>query len=113
MLHDFRIRKRLKGIFNKTSDQFKSHKEFNDYEEEVETLIQNLLRRQDLDQTNGKIEQYKKLNAAIINDRNKRKDEETKNIQTRISEEQESQNRNNIQYKVKITIVRSFVIYIF
>ena len=71
----------------------------------METLIQNLLRRQDLDQTNEKIEQYKKLNAAIINDRNKRKDEETKNTQMRILEEQESQNRNNIQYKVKITMM--------
>ncbi|KAJ8872810.1 hypothetical protein PR048_026426 [Dryococelus australis] len=60
------IRKRVLRDFNKKEDDFRTLREFNDYLEEVETIIFNLVHSIDVVATNKKIEQYKKDNREII-----------------------------------------------
>lgn len=60
------IRKRILRDFNKKEEDFNSLKEYNNYLEEVETIIYNLCNDIDIVNTNKKIEQYKKDNKEQI-----------------------------------------------
>ncbi|XP_044744866.1 CDK-activating kinase assembly factor MAT1 [Coccinella septempunctata] len=60
------IRKRILRDFNRKEEDFKSLREYNDYLEEVETIIYNLCNNIDVIETNKKIEQYKKDNKDVI-----------------------------------------------
>ncbi|XP_028398722.1 CDK-activating kinase assembly factor MAT1-like isoform X2 [Dendronephthya gigantea] len=64
------IRKRIVKIYNKREDDF-SHepdplRSYNDYLEELETIVWNLANNVELEETNRKIEQYKKENEILI-----------------------------------------------
>lgn len=52
--------------FNKKEEDFATLREYNDYLEEIETIIFNLVNNIDVVGTNKKIEQYKKDNKEII-----------------------------------------------
>lgn len=60
------IRKRILRDFNKKEEDFATLREYNDYLEEVETIIYNLANNIDVIETNKKIEQYKKDNKDQI-----------------------------------------------
>ncbi|XP_031828157.1 CDK-activating kinase assembly factor [Nomia melanderi] len=60
------IRKRVLRDFNKKEEDFGSLREYNDYLEEVETIIYNLANNIDVLETHKKIEQYKKDNKDQI-----------------------------------------------
>lgn len=60
------IRKKVLRDYNKKEDDFETLREFNDYLEEVETIIFNLTNNIDVFATNKKIEQFKKENKEII-----------------------------------------------
>lgn len=60
------IRKRILRDFCKKEEDFSSLKDYNNYLEEVETLIYNLSNDIDVVNTNKKIEQYKKDNKEQI-----------------------------------------------
>lgn len=60
------IRKRVLRDFNKKEEDFPTLREYNDYLEEIETIIYNLCNNIDIVETNKKIEQYKKENRDII-----------------------------------------------
>lgn len=60
------IRKRVLRDYNKKEEDFTTLREYNDYLEEVETIIYNLVNNIDIVNTNKKIEQYKKDNKDII-----------------------------------------------
>ncbi|XP_050315748.1 CDK-activating kinase assembly factor MAT1 [Anthonomus grandis grandis] len=60
------IRRRVLRDFNKKEEDFASLREYNDYLEEVETIIYNLTNNIDIINTNKKIEQYKKDNRELI-----------------------------------------------
>lgn len=60
------IRKRVLRDFNKKEDDFNSLSEYNDYLEEVESIIYNLANNIDIVNTNKKIEQYKRDNREQI-----------------------------------------------
>ncbi|XP_064621551.1 CDK-activating kinase assembly factor MAT1-like [Lineus longissimus] len=60
------IRKKILRDFNKKEDDFGTLKEYNDYLEEIETTIFNLVNGVDVDDTKKKIEQYKKENWEQI-----------------------------------------------
>lgn len=66
------IRKRVLRDFNKKEEDFSSTREYNDYLEEVETIIYNLSNDIDVVNTNKRIEQYKRDNKEFIM-RNKNK----------------------------------------
>lgn len=60
------IRRRVLRDFNKKEEDFASLREFNDYLEEVETIVYNLANNIDIINTNKRIEQYKKENKELI-----------------------------------------------
>ncbi|GAB1863775.1 CDK-activating kinase assembly factor MAT1 [Camponotus japonicus] len=60
------IRKRILRDFNKREEDFSTLREYNDYLEEIETVIYNLANNIDIAETNKKIEQYKKDNKEQI-----------------------------------------------
>ncbi|KAK6642328.1 hypothetical protein RUM43_003829 [Polyplax serrata] len=60
------IRKRVLKDFNKKEEDFDSLDKYNNYLEEVETIIYNLTNNIDVIETNKRIEQYKKENKDVI-----------------------------------------------
>ncbi|KAF8794299.1 CDK-activating kinase assembly factor MAT1-like [Argiope bruennichi] len=60
------IRRRILRDFNKKEEDFNSLREYNDYLEEIETIIFNLANDVDIEATKRKIEQYKKENKTQI-----------------------------------------------
>ena len=57
---DFTIRKKIKGIYNKTIESFPSDLDYRNYEETVEDVIFNLVNNIDVEQTNKQVELYQK-----------------------------------------------------
>ncbi|KAK3027194.1 hypothetical protein RJ639_040365 [Escallonia herrerae] len=70
------IRKRITSIFNKREDDFTSLREYNDYLEEVEDMIVDLVEGNDVPFIEAKIAQYQKENAEQIMNAQARKAEE-------------------------------------
>ncbi|XP_068624127.1 CDK-activating kinase assembly factor MAT1 [Battus philenor] len=60
------IRKRVLKDYNKKEEDFATLREYNDYLEEIETIIYNLCNNIDIVGTNKRIEQYKKDNKELI-----------------------------------------------
>lgn len=60
------IRKRILKDFNKKEEDFATLREYNDYLEEIESIIYNLVNNIDIINTNKRIEQYKKENKELI-----------------------------------------------
>ncbi|XP_074644070.1 CDK-activating kinase assembly factor MAT1-like [Tubulanus polymorphus] len=60
------IRKRILKDYNKKEEDFNSLREYNDYLEEIETIVFNLANGIDIDETKQRIEQYKKENRDFI-----------------------------------------------
>ncbi|EZA46924.1 hypothetical protein DMN91_004844 [Ooceraea biroi] len=63
---EINIRKRILRDFNKKEDDFPTLREYNNYLEDIETIIYNLANNIDVIETNKKIEQYKKDNKEQI-----------------------------------------------
>ncbi|THF97124.1 uncharacterized protein LOC114299778 [Camellia sinensis] len=70
------IRKRIASIFNKREEDFPSLTEYNDYLEEVEDMIFNLVEGIDVPAIEEKIAEYEKENAEQIMNAQARKAEE-------------------------------------
>lgn len=64
------IRKRIIKIYNKRSEDFFGEHDplraYNDYLEELETIVWNLANKIEIEETNKKIERYKKENENLI-----------------------------------------------
>ncbi|XP_028177078.1 CDK-activating kinase assembly factor MAT1 [Ostrinia nubilalis] len=60
------IRKRVLKDYNKKEEDFATLREYNDYLEEIETIVYNLTNNIDIVGTNKRIEQYKKDNKELI-----------------------------------------------
>ncbi|VVC99386.1 CDK-activating kinase assembly factor MAT1 isoform X1 [Leptidea sinapis] len=60
------IRKRILKDFNKKEEDFATLREYNDYLEDIESIIFNLVNNIDIINTNKRIEQYKKDNKEAI-----------------------------------------------
>lgn len=83
------IRKRVLRDFNKKEEDFATLDEYNDYLEEIETIIYNLSNNIDVPETNRRIEQYKKENKESII-RNKMKfNKDVLELERLIEEEQQ------------------------
>ncbi|WOH07058.1 hypothetical protein DCAR_0626487 [Daucus carota subsp. sativus] len=70
------IRKRISNIFNKREDDFASLREYNDYLEDVEDMIVNMVEGIDVPAIEARIAQYQKENAEQIMISQARKAEE-------------------------------------
>ncbi|KAJ0171802.1 hypothetical protein K1T71_012565 [Dendrolimus kikuchii] len=60
------IRKRVLRDYNKKEEDFATLREYNDYLEEIETIVFNLTNNIDIVNTNKRIEHYKRDNREII-----------------------------------------------
>ncbi|CAH4036431.1 CDK-activating kinase assembly factor MAT1 [Pieris brassicae] len=60
------IRKRILKDFNKKEEDFATLRDYNDYLEDIESIIFNLVNNIDIINTNKKIDQYKKDNKELI-----------------------------------------------
>ncbi|KAL2538860.1 CDK-activating kinase assembly factor-related [Forsythia ovata] len=69
-------RKRIASIYNKREEDFPSLREYNDYLEEVEDMICNLIEGVDVPAIEAKIAEYQKENAEQIMNAHARKAEE-------------------------------------
>lgn len=63
---EMNIRKRILRDFNKKEEDFPTLREYNNYLEDIETIIYNLANNIDVIETNRRIEQYKKDNKEQI-----------------------------------------------
>lgn len=63
---EMNIRRRIMRDFNKREEDFSTLREYNDYLEEIETIVYNLANNIDVAETNKRIEQYKKDNREQI-----------------------------------------------
>ncbi|KAL8133299.1 uncharacterized protein LOC141712468 [Apium graveolens] len=70
------IRKRISNIFNKREEDFSSRREYNDYLEEVEDMIVNMVEGVDVPAIEARISQYQKENSEQIMNAQARKAEE-------------------------------------
>ncbi|KAK1367073.1 CDK-activating kinase assembly factor like [Heracleum sosnowskyi] len=70
------IRKRISNIFNKREDDFPSLREYNDYLEEVEDMIVNMVEGIDVPAIEARITQYQRENSEQIMNAQARKAEE-------------------------------------
>ncbi|XP_037081870.1 CDK-activating kinase assembly factor MAT1-like [Pollicipes pollicipes] len=74
---DIDIRRRILREFNKQEEEFASLRQYNDYLEDVETIIYNLANGVDVLATNKKIEAYKRDNReSIVRNRARGRNEE-------------------------------------
>ncbi|KAK9239767.1 CDK-activating kinase assembly factor MAT1-domain-containing protein [Lipomyces kononenkoae] len=60
------VRKRVAKVFNRRQEEFASLKDYNDYLEEVETAIFNLVNKVDVEATEARLEAYEAANAQAI-----------------------------------------------
>ncbi|KAG8378436.1 hypothetical protein BUALT_Bualt08G0137100 [Buddleja alternifolia] len=70
------IRKRIASIYNKREEDFSSLREYNDYLEEVEDMINNLVEGIDAPAIEARIAEYQRENAEQIMNAQARKAEE-------------------------------------
>ena len=83
-----RIRKRIAAVFNKREDDFQTLKDYNDYLEEVEMIIFNLVNDVDVQKTNSMLEAYREQNLEQIVRRKLVQEQEDAEIK-RLQEEEE------------------------
>ena len=89
------IRKKILKDYNKTENEFPTLRSFNDYLEEVETIIYNLTNGIDVEETKEKIELYRKENQALILKNRVRQQREEQAIKDELERErQESEFRS-------------------
>lgn len=86
------IRKRILKIYNKLEGDFHSEQDplraYNDYLEEVETIIWNLVNGQDVEETKKQIDKYQKDNESLIRKNKFKLEREEALFKSQIEEEQ-------------------------
>ncbi|XP_064403367.1 CDK-activating kinase assembly factor MAT1-like isoform X1 [Halichondria panicea] len=101
------IRKKILKDYNKTERDFPSLREYNDYLEEVETIIYNLANGVDVDQTRAKMDAYKKDNQTLIMKNRDRQLRVEKVLMNQIHQEvaeRDYKNKEALEIEKRITI---------
>jgi len=83
---DVSTRRRIKGIYNMSDSDFDTLSEFQDYEEEVECIIFNLVHGVDEEDTKQKVAVYKEQNARRITEKSAEREARMQEEQTMIAE---------------------------
>eukprot|EP00344_Euplotes_crassus_P012160 CAMPEP_0197004854 /NCGR_PEP_ID=MMETSP1380-20130617/26049_1 /TAXON_ID=5936 /ORGANISM="Euplotes crassus, Strain CT5" /LENGTH=203 /DNA_ID=CAMNT_0042423789 /DNA_START=198 /DNA_END=809 /DNA_ORIENTATION=+ len=83
---DIKIRARVLKVFNKQRNDFKSDAEFDAYTEQVEDIIFNLVEGIDVQETEAKINDYKRINKRNISINSTKKEEERKQKFVKVKE---------------------------
>lgn len=108
---DFRIRKKIKAIYNKVELDFDDVLKYKDYEEEVEDLIYNLVNSIDVEKTNQAVDNYKKTNAEKITVNQFKKSELIREESNIIKEQEEIRISNDIAFQVSLLLLKLTNIY--
>ncbi|XP_022107788.1 CDK-activating kinase assembly factor MAT1-like [Acanthaster planci] len=91
------IRKRILKDFNQQEDDFPTLREYNDYLEEVETIIFNLTNGIDVEATKKKVELYRKQNRDRITRNRSKQSSDQVYLEALIQEEREEQEEKRQQ----------------
>ncbi|XP_038049812.1 CDK-activating kinase assembly factor MAT1-like [Patiria miniata] len=91
------IRKRILKEFNRQEDEFTSLQEYNDYLEEVETIIFNLTNEIDMEATKKKVELYRKKNKESIMKNRSKQSSDQAYLEALIQEEKEKEEEKRQQ----------------
>ena len=94
------IRKRVLRDFNKRQEDFTTLRDYNDYLEEVETIIFNLVNNVDIINTNKKIEQYKRDNKDSIKKNLSRQSQEEIELEELLEMEKSTMNAKAKSYVI-------------
>jgi len=86
---ELNVRRTILKEFNKRREDFKTLREYNDYLEEVEDLIYNLVNDIDIVATQDKIKKYRRENQAVIVLNQSKKADEDRLLQEQMKVEQE------------------------
>ncbi|ESO11109.1 hypothetical protein HELRODRAFT_186265 [Helobdella robusta] len=97
---DIDIRKKVLKDYNKKEKDFSTLREYNDYLEEVETIVFNLTYGIDVEQTRQKMEQYKQANQDNIK-RNRLKISQEEEELLRLIEEEAMEHEIALQRQVQ------------
>jgi len=99
------IRKRILRDFNKRQEDFLTLAQYNDYLEDIETIIYNLANNIDVIETNKRIEQYKRDNREqIIRNRTKLSRNEDEICEILKFEEEKEEKRKIELAKVEVDV---------
>jgi len=82
------IRKRILRDFNKKEEDFSNLRDYNDYLEQIETIVFNIANSIDIEGTKKMIDQYKKDNKDIIRKNHTKQSKDDALLETLIEEEQ-------------------------
>lgn len=82
------IRKKILKDFNKKEEDFTSLREYNDYLEELETIIYNMTNNIDVENTKKMVEQYKKDNKDLIQKNRSKLSKDEEYLEMLIAEEE-------------------------
>eukprot|EP00126_Sphaerothecum_destruens_P009255 Sdes_comp20475_c0_seq1m14767 len=82
------VRFRIMKDFNKRLEDFPSLREYNDYLEEIETIVFNLTNNVDIEETLAKIEKYQSENQELIQKNLRKQEEEEEKFQQHLLSEQ-------------------------
>ncbi|XP_053399587.1 CDK-activating kinase assembly factor MAT1-like [Mercenaria mercenaria] len=82
------IRKKIMKDFNKKEEDFSTLREYNDYLEQLETIIYNLANNIDVESTKKMVEQYKKENKDIIQKNRSKLSKDEEYLEMLIAEEE-------------------------
>jgi CDK-activating kinase assembly factor MAT1 len=92
------IRRKVGRYFNKRQEDFKSLLDYNNYLEECEEIIFNMINNVNVQETNEKIEKYRIENKDLITQNTQKQKQEEKQILLRLEKEKLEKQRRNEKY---------------
>uniref|UniRef100_A0A060TDJ4 RNA polymerase II transcription factor B subunit 3 n=1 Tax=Blastobotrys adeninivorans TaxID=409370 RepID=A0A060TDJ4_BLAAD len=89
------VRSRVAKVFNKREDDFDTLEEYNNYLEEVEDIVFNLVNEVDVQETEAKLQSYEQANrtAILANFQRQKQEDEALEELRRLDEEQKREER--------------------
>eukprot|EP00127_Corallochytrium_limacisporum_P002942 Clim_evm31s143 gene=Clim_evmTU31s143 len=91
---EMRVRKAILRTYNKTEEDFKDLRLYNDYLEEIEDIVFNLTNNVDVDETKARVAKYREENKPAITQAALRRQEMEKSMKKEIDEEEEERERH-------------------
>lgn len=88
------VRQRVSKTFNKRQEDFETLKEFNNYLEEVENMIFNLVNKVDVESTEKKLQAYEQKNKELIMANTRRQQFDDEQIELRNKYEKERKQKS-------------------
>ncbi|KAH7713000.1 CBN-MNAT-1 protein [Aphelenchoides avenae] len=90
------IRRRLDKVFNLKEEDFTTLREFNDYLENVENIVFDLVQEQNVDEREAEIKEFKEKNAELIERNRKKLSKDDIWVNQQLEEEARMAGRNRV-----------------